>query len=150
MNEESPLTSTNTQDKIPWTIVLLLIGLVIFASYQLFGFAQVLIYTKTLAGLGISPTTLALARLSWGILASFTAWSIWSRKKWSRLLCTLFAGLYGILFWINHLFIFQSEVFSRRWPVNLVFTFLGFGAITIILKMKSTRAYFGKNTVKIT
>lgn len=151
MNQDPTLTPPDIKDKVPWTIVLLLTSLVIFTTGQLYKLAQVLINWQTLAGLGleISPIYLALAGLAWGLIGSFSIWGIWARKYWSPLSCTLIAILYGVLFWIDRFFISQPEVFSRRWPVNLAFTILGLGALTIILNLKSTRIYFGKNTVKI-
>ena len=151
MIEDPTLLTTETKDKIPWTIVLLLIAVVLFASYQLYKFIQVLIHWQTLAGLGlgISPIYLALAGLAWGLIGSFAAWSIWSRQSWSPLFCGFGAVLYGSLFWIDRIFISQPDAFARRWPVNLVFTVLGYGLLTIILNQKANRRYFGKITVKI-
>lgn len=152
MIEDQNTTLPNNQEQAPRILILLLVAVVIFALSHLFQFIQVLTQSKTLSllGLEITPIYLALDGLIWGAIGFFMAWSIWAKRVWSPVLGSLFTILYSLYFWIDQLFISQQDFLARRLPVNLVFTIFGLSAILTILNLRSTRAYFGKNTVKIT
>ena len=70
-------------------------------------------------------------------------------KNMGRIGCIVYGIIFSIASWIKLIWIYEPTYLQTRWPANLTFTLLGLGILIGILNLKSTRAYFGKNTVKI-
>ena len=148
---DQDLTS-NTQNPRPKSLVLLACLIFLFAIFQLFRFSQIIFYWRTLVDLSISvaPGWLSLWSLMWSGVGIFLVYSLWTGKHWSPILCLIFGIGFSVFHWVNLMWFIEISILPARWPANLAFTILGLGTLIGLLNLKSTRAYFGKNTVKIT
>jgi xanthine/uracil/vitamin C permease (AzgA family) len=100
--------------------------------------------------LSISPLLQGGEGLIWGFSGIILAWSSWNRKPWAPAAILLAGIIFTLLSWIKLIFLAERVVLENRWPANLVLTIIGIGTLIGILRLKSTRAYYGKNPVKIT
>ena len=149
MTDQDP--TSNTQAPRPKSLVFLAILIFLFSIFQLSRFSQIILLWKTIVDLSISfaPGWLSIWSLLWGGFGLLVVYSLWTRKPWSPFLGMIFGIGFSIYHWINLMWFIESSILSARWPVNLVFTLIGLGTLIGILNLRSTRAYFGKNTVKI-
>ena len=135
---------------MPWTLRLVLYGLILFVTYYLFKIIQIFLHVQVIASLDLGRSALyqTISSVFWGTSGTMLIAGIVSRKNWARIGGLVFGIIYGIVFWIEGLSLTRS-LLQTRWPVNLVFTMIGLGILYTILNLKSTRGYFGKNGVKI-
>jgi len=134
----------------PVGIFLLNYSLVLFSLFQLLKFSQVLLRWKVLSSLAlsISPVLQGVEGLFWALTGSVLAWSSWKRKPWSPAAILLAGVIFTLLSWIK-LFLFAERiVLENRWPANLAATIIGISSLIGILRLRSSQAYYGKNTVK--
>ena len=136
----------------PLGVLLLNYSLILFSLYQLLKFSQVLLRWEVLSSLAlsISPLLQGGEGLIWGFSGIILAWSSWKRKSCAPAAILLAGLIFTLLSWIKLFLLAERVVLENRWPANLVVTIIGISALIGILRLKSTRAYYGKNPVKIT
>jgi len=144
-------TNSSPGEKRPRSITLLSIATLSFSLFYLLEFWQVVNQWETLSSLPllISPKFQAVEGLFWSISGLLLTWGLWKGKGWAPS-TTIAASLMIMVFsWIKLIWVFNPAVLTSRWPITLAFSILGPGILLFILTRKSTRAYFGKNAVKI-
>ena len=148
---EQDLTSDNTNSR-PKTLVLLSILIFLFSLVQLFRFSQIVFHWKIMSGLSLSigPGWLSVCSLTWSGIGVFLTLSLWTGKRWALVLCYSVGITFSIFHWASLIWLVEPSTLQARWPLNLVLTIIGLGILITILSLKSTRAYLGKNGVKIT
>ena len=144
--------ASNTQNSRPKTLVLLSILILLFSLAQLFRFSQIVFNWHTLSGLALSiePGWLSVYSLIWSGIGVFLALSLWTGKHWANLLGYSSCAIFSIYHWASLIWLVEPAILQARWPLNLALTIIGLGILITILSLKSTRAYLGKNGVRIT
>lgn len=99
--------------------------------------------------LAVSPFYLAADGLGWGLTGLILAWGVSKGQSWSSPAAIVLSLLYSLFFWADRIWIAEPESLALRWPVNLVLTIIGLGAVLSILNRKSSRDFFRKNPAKI-
>ena len=142
----------DTQISRPKTLVLLSILIFLFSLVQLFRFSQIVFHWKIMAvlSLSIGPGWLSACSLIWSGIGVFLTFSLWTGKRWSIVLGYSSGGIFSIYHWASLIWLVEPSTLQARWPLNLALTIIGLGILITILSLKSTRAYLGKNGVKIT
>lgn len=138
------------EDARPATVLLLQYALVLFSLTQLFKFSQVIIRWEVLSSLplSISPGLQAAEGLVWALTGLVLAWSSWKRKPWVPAAILIAGVIFALFSWIK-LFVFAERIIlENRWPANLAGTIIGISALIGTLRLKSTRAYYGKILLK--
>lgn len=144
----SPDALHNSRPKPLALLAILVFG---FSLFQLYSFSQIILAWKTLIDLSLSnnPVFLAACNLAWGCTGVLISFGLWTGKRWARIGCMSYWILFSVYSWIKLIWIVEPTTLQTRWPVNLVLTTIGLGAVVVILNLKSTRSYLGKNTVRI-
>lgn len=137
--------------KRPKLVTTLTILVFAFSLIQLFSFSQVVFQWDILADLPLTskPIQLALYRLAWCVSGIYLSIGLWTGKSWARIGGMAYGTLFCVISWIRLIWFIESSTLYPRWPVNLVYTCIGLGALIVILNLKSTRTFFERNTVKI-
>jgi len=124
----------------------LFVGLFHFLKFSL-----VILSWSTLGRLPLTvhPFYLAADGLMWCGFGLIIAWGLWTGKRWSSIAAIVISSLFGLIFWVDKIWIAEPEGLMQRWPVNLILTITGLGMILIILSRKSSRGFLLKNPAKI-
>jgi len=144
-------TKSNQEQGRPTGIKVLSIILFLISLFYLLKLSQVILQWSRLEllHLTITPLYLAVDSVVWCVSAIILAWGIWVARRWARPTTLIMSFLYSFVFWIDRIWIAESEGLTQRWPINLLLTILGLGMILLIVNRKSSRVYFRENTAKI-
>lgn len=144
-------TKPNHEPKRPTGIKALMLLYGLISLFYLLKLSQVLSQWFWLENLPvtISPYYLAADSLVWLGAGLSLVRGIWKGRTWSRPAAMVLSILYGLVFWIDRIWIAEPEGLELRWPVNLFLTIIGISMTFIVLNRKSSQEYFRKNPAKI-
>lgn len=109
---EAPATPQTRKVKRPWSVTLLVLGVLIITVINLARFILSLRYWDFLVSLpGPSPVYLAISGFAWAVAGGFLLWSLWKPVGWACRLMEAEALTYALYYWLDLLFI-------RDHPVN--------------------------------
>lgn len=136
----------------PAGIKILMIIISGISLLQIYKLIQALSNWETLSNLdlSISPLFLVGESLIWAFIGGLLIKGIWQADEWALRGSLITGMIFAIFQWIKLAWIYDAHVLQTRWPVNLAITILGLGILSMILYLKSSRAYFGQNESKIT
>mgnify|MGYP001056377079 CR=1 FL=1 len=145
--QDNPLQE-NTR---PVGVILVFSTLILFSFFQILKLSRVIIRWDILSSLSLSipPLLQAGEGLVWALSGLLLAWSTWKRKTWAPAGIQIASLIFTLLSWIKLWLFATPDLLQNRWPVNLVLTVIGLGALLGTLNLRSTRSYFGINTAKI-
>jgi hypothetical protein len=143
--------NTSQEQKRPTGITILSILYFLVSLFHLLKFSQVILRWNILQKLplAVSPFYLAGDGLVWFISGIVLTAGLWKGKSWASPAAMTISVIYGLVFWIDRIWIAQPEGLAQRWMVNLVFTILGLGSIYLTLNHHKNLLYFSKNPAKI-
>lgn len=109
---EPQVASQGHKVKRPWSVTLLVLGVLIITVINLVRFVLSLRYWNFLASQpGPSPLYLAISGLAWALAGGFLLWSLWKPASWAPRLVEAEALTYALYYWLDLLFV-------RDHPVN--------------------------------
>ena len=151
MPENKPLTGSETKRKRPRVITYLSILAFLFSSFYWIRFSQGIIQWETLVELplSVSPFYLVITGLIWGLSGLGLGWSLWTGRPWARNFCLIYTLIYAIYFWIDLIWVAETQTLQTRWLFNLIVTLLSLPAVYFSLNSLSSQEYFNRNPAKI-
>jgi hypothetical protein len=129
----------------PFSVTLLLLGVLMVSGIYLLRFAQAIRQWEFLSELlRIPPFYLAATGLFWGSIGLMLAWGLWRGRRWAPVLTLAAALAHSMYYWLDRLLL-SGEGPGTNWPfaaaANVVLLFLS----AWIFTRKRARAFFQGN-----
>jgi hypothetical protein len=132
---DSQVTLPRNIIKRPWSVTLLVLGVLILTGLNLTRFGLSLIDWSFLASQpGVSPYYLAITGFIWTVAGSFLVWGLWRPKAWAPTLMQAEALTYVLYYWLDLLFLKDhtvsgaASILRATIPTNWLFS----ASITVI------------------
>lgn len=110
----------------PWVLIVLILGLLVFtlASFVQFGMALSLWTFLSSLPVAVTPVYQAAAGLTWGCLGAIVIVWLWKGKSRGKIAARILSVTYGLYYWIDELFLAESEIRSSNWLFSGLMTVL--------------------------
>jgi hypothetical protein len=114
------------------------------AGFNLTRFIDAILLRDFLAEFPTIPVLyLTLSGLFWGVMAIPLVWGLWSGRGWAPRYTIVYALIYSVYFWTDHL-ITERRVSESNSPFLIGANLLLLMIIWWILSRRKARAFFGE------
>ena len=143
-----------TRNKRPFSVTVLIVGVLLSASLNVFRFILSISYYGFLSSrLAVSPIYLAMTGCVWGLAGLALVWGLWRGKSWSPRLTLAMALTYALYFWLDQLFLAEHPVsgaplalgvvLPSNWAFSAGATVITLGYIAWVTNRSKVKLYFG-------
>ena len=120
----------------PFSVTLLTLGVLTLAAAGLVRMQQAISLWDFLVSLNISPVYLFITGLFFGVAGLPIAWGLWRGLAWTPRLCTGYVLAVVTYYWLDRLFLTQTQSESVNTPFAIVVTMLVMGFMFWVFRRK--------------
>lgn len=127
---EEPIKTTR-----PVGITIFAISVLLISIYHFTQIVQVIRNWSIILSLplSISPVYLIMEGLAWTTAGLILCWGLLKGKKWTQRGGVVLSITYIAFSWIDQIWISENAGLSSKWPADLIISFLGLGAVWMVL-----------------
>lgn len=140
----SQKSSTAGSKSRPFSVTLLILGVLIMAAINLLGFAQAILNWEFYSSiLPIPIEYLALSGLIWGLAGLPLIWGLWFGRPWAIRYTLFFVLTYTLYYWLDRLLL-TANAGGANWLFAVITNLLLILIIIWILFRPRAKAFFGE------
>jgi len=151
---EPQAASEASPNKRPWSVTLLVLGVLIITGLNLARLILSIRYWGFLSSRsGISPFYLALTGLIWTVAGSTLIYGLWKARTWALKFMQAVALTYALCYWLDQLFLMGHPVsgatgairalLPTNWQFSAGVTVVSLAYMVWTLGRSKVKAYFG-------
>ena len=126
----------------PFSVTLLTLGVLTLATAGLVRLEQAISLWEFLVSLTLSPLYLAVTGQVLGIAGLPVAWGLWWGLPWAPRFCTGYVLTTLTYYWLDRLFLTQTQSESVNTPFAIVVTMLVMGFMFWVFRRKNSQDFF--------
>jgi hypothetical protein len=154
ITSEQPLLPEIARIKRPFSVTLLIVGVLIITVLNIIRFILSINYFGFLsARLAIPPIYLTITGFVWGLAGCGLIWGLWKVKTWAPRLIQALALTYALYYWLDQVFLSEHPIngapsavrglLSSTWLFSAGVTVIALAYIAWIMNRSNVKRYFG-------